>query len=40
VLVARAESGDAVGLERLKAQIVDQLKQSGLAEPSFTASAH
>jgi len=24
----------------VKAQIVDQLKQSGLAEPSFTASAH
>ena len=40
VLVARAESGDEAGLERLKAQIVDQLQQSGLAEPSFTASAH
>ncbi|MBW8724871.1 MAG: phosphomannomutase, partial [Inquilinus limosus] len=40
VLVARAESGDEAGLARLKAQIVDQLQQSGLAEPSFTASAH
>ncbi|MGK9165395.1 phosphomannomutase/phosphoglucomutase [Inquilinus limosus] len=40
VLVARAESADEAGLERLKAQIVDQLKLSGLAEPSFTASAH
>jgi phosphomannomutase len=40
VLVARAESGDEAGLERLKAQIVDQLKASGLAEPSFTDSAH
>jgi phosphomannomutase len=40
VLVARAESGDEAGLERLKAQIVDQLKASGLAEPSFTDSPH
>jgi phosphomannomutase len=40
VIVARAESGDAAGLERLKAQIVEQLAASGLPEPSFTATAH
>jgi phosphomannomutase len=40
VLVARAESTTDAGLERLKAQIVDQLERSGLPRPSFTSSAH
>ncbi|NNG03917.1 MAG: phosphomannomutase/phosphoglucomutase [Inquilinus sp.] len=35
VLVARAESQTADGLERLKAQLVGQLEASGLAGPSF-----
>ena len=35
VLVARAEAFDQTGLERLKAALVEQLKMSGLREPSF-----
>ncbi len=35
VLVARAEAYDEAGLERLKDALVDQLKKSGLSEPSF-----
>jgi phosphomannomutase len=38
VLVARAEATTAAGLERLKAALVAQLKQSGLAEPDFSGS--
>ena len=34
-LVARAEAFDTAGLERLKAALVNQLTQSGLAAPSF-----
>ena len=37
VLVARAESTTADGLERLKASIVEQLAASGLPAPDFTA---
>lgn len=40
VLVARAEAYDEAGLERLKATLVDQLKQSGLSEPSFEDGGH
>ena len=42
VLVARAEAADAAGLERLKAALVGQLAQSGLAAPDFSGagSAH
>lgn len=35
VLVARAEAFNAEGLERLKAQVVAQLEQSGISAPSF-----
>ncbi|MBL6934452.1 MAG: phosphomannomutase/phosphoglucomutase [Alphaproteobacteria bacterium] len=35
VLVARCESGDKEGLERLKADLVDQLRQSGVEPPKF-----
>jgi len=35
VLVARAEAFSAEGLERLKGALVEQLKLSGLKEPSF-----
>jgi phosphomannomutase len=35
VLVARCEAGDPAGLARLKAQLVDQLRRSGLAPPAF-----
>ena len=35
VLVARAEAFSAAGLERLKGALVEQLKLSGLKEPSF-----
>ena len=40
VLVARAESQSDDGLERLKAQLVGQLEQSGLEGPSFAGGAH
>jgi len=40
VLVARAESQSDTGLERLKAQLVGQLEQSGLEGPSFAGGAH
>ena len=36
VLVARAESRDDAGLERLKAALVEQLSASGLAAPDFS----
>lgn len=39
VLVVRAESQTEDGLERLKAQIVDQLAKSGVDVPSFEQSA-
>jgi len=35
VLVARCEAGDQAGLGRLKAQLTDQLKRSGLVVPAF-----
>ena len=35
VLVARCESGKSDGLERLKADLVTQLKQSGVEPPEF-----
>ncbi len=35
VLVARCEAKDAAGLERLKAQLVEALKASGVAPPRF-----
>ncbi|HEV8015255.1 MAG TPA: phosphomannomutase/phosphoglucomutase [Stellaceae bacterium] len=35
VLVARAEAGDAAGLETLKKLLVDQLRASGVAPPAF-----
>jgi phosphomannomutase len=35
VLVARAEAGDAAGLETLKQLLVDQLRASGIEPPSF-----
>ena len=38
VLVARAEAHDAAGLERLKAALVDQLEESGLAAPDFSGA--
>ena len=40
VLVARAESRTAEGLNRLKQQIAGQLNQSGLETPGFTAAGH
>lgn len=40
VLVARAESQTEEGLERLKAQIADQLQKSGLPAPDFSQSGH
>ena len=40
VLVARAESQSDEGLERLKAQLVGQLEQSGLEGPSFAGGGH
>ncbi|HYG87976.1 MAG TPA: phosphomannomutase/phosphoglucomutase [Azospirillum sp.] len=40
VLVARAEAYDEAGLERLKGTLVDQLKKSGLSEPSFDGGGH
>ncbi|NBB83457.1 MAG: phosphomannomutase [Alphaproteobacteria bacterium] len=40
VLVARAESQTEDGLERLKAQIADQLEKSGLPTPDFASSGH
>ena len=36
VLVARVEAGTEAGLERLKAALAAQLKQSGLDEPDFS----
>ena len=38
VLVARAEARDEAGLERLKAALVAQLAQSGLAAPDFSGN--
>ncbi len=38
VLVARCEAKTAEGLERLKAALVGQLEQSGLAAPDFSGS--
>ncbi len=38
VLVARAESSDATGLERLKAALAAELAASGLAAPDFSAA--
>jgi phosphomannomutase len=38
VLVARAEATSPEGLERLKAELVEQLSQSGLAAPDFSGS--
>ena len=38
VLVARAEAGDAAGLERLKAALAEQLAASGLDAPDFSGS--
>ena len=38
VLVARAEAGDAAGLDRLKAALVAELAASGLAAPDFEAA--
>ena len=35
VLVARAEAGDAAGLETLKQLLVDQLRASGVTPPAF-----
>jgi phosphomannomutase len=35
VLVARCEAGDDAGLGRLKAQLAEQLEQSGIAPPAF-----
>ncbi len=35
VLVARCESGEKEGLERLKADLVEQLQQSGVEPPKF-----
>ena len=35
VLVARCEAGDNAGLERLKAQLADQLTESGISPPAF-----
>jgi phosphomannomutase len=35
VLVARCEAADEAGLARLRDQLVDQLKQSGIAPPQF-----
>jgi phosphomannomutase len=35
VLVARCEAADEAGLGRLKAQLADQLRQSGIDPPSF-----
>jgi len=40
VLVARAEAGDAAGLERLKSNLARQLEQSGVALPTKTGAAH
>ncbi len=39
VLVARAEAKDVVGLERLKADLVEQLEGSGIAAPDFEAAS-
>jgi phosphomannomutase len=38
VLVARAESPTAEGLERLKAKVASQLTQSGLDSPDFSGA--
>ena len=35
VLVARCEAGDEAGLERLKAELLDQLQRSGVAPPGI-----
>jgi phosphomannomutase len=40
VLVARAEAGDEAGLERLKADLVKQLAQSGVALPDKPTAGH
>jgi phosphomannomutase len=38
VLVARCEASSAAGLERLKAQLAEQLQASGLAAPDFSGA--
>ena len=38
VLVARAEATSEAGLERLKAQIAQQVEASGLAAPDFSGA--
>ena len=38
VLVARAEATTEAGLERLKAELVEQLTASGLAAPDFSGA--
>jgi phosphomannomutase len=38
VLVARAEATSAEGLERLKAELVEQLAESGLEAPDFSGA--
>lgn len=40
VLVVRAESQTEDGLERLKAQVVDQLEASGIPSPNFVGGGH
>ncbi|MEX1148110.1 MAG: hypothetical protein WEB93_07005, partial [Sphingomonadales bacterium] len=35
VLVARCEAADERGLGRLKAELADQLRQSGIKPPAF-----
>jgi phosphomannomutase len=35
VLVARCEAADKAGLERLKAQLVEQVEASGIEAPAF-----
>ena len=37
-LVARCEAGDAAGLDRLKAELADQLRESGVEAPNFAAA--
>ncbi len=37
-LVARCEAGDAAGLDRLKAELSDQLRESGVEAPDFAAA--
>ncbi|MFQ5954923.1 MAG: phosphoglucomutase/phosphomannomutase PgmG [Kiloniellales bacterium] len=37
-LVARCEAGDVAGLDRLKAELSDQLRESGVGVPDFVAA--